>query len=78
MRFDDRDPERWTTDWFATVASGEEPMSQRRREVVERRAGSLDRIIGIARRMGVHLTVFTDDDGSEIVAASRAPVRVLC
>ena len=68
----------WTENWLASVADGTQTMSQRMLSRVEERPGGLDAVCAVARARGVHLAVFIDDHGVELVAASRHPIRVLC
>ena len=68
----------WTDGWLAAVASGEVTMSQRTMARVAARPGGVEAVCTAARARGVHLAVFTDDRGVELVAASRHPIRVLC
>lgn len=70
--------DEWTNTWLAAVAEGELTMSQRTLERVTARPGGVDAVCAAARERGVHLAVFTDDRGVELVAASRHPIRVLC
>lgn len=68
----------WAERWLDAVASGEATMSQRRLSSVETRGGGLDSVASLARARGVHLVVLTDDQGNELVAASKHPFRVVC
>lgn len=68
----------WAIAWLAAVADGSRTMSQRTLASVEARGGGLAAVTEAARARGVHLAVFVDDDGQELVAASTHPIRVLC
>ena len=73
-----RDVDEWTEQWLAAVARGERTMSQRTLERIEARPGGVAAVCAAARAHGVHLAVFTDERGVELVAASRHLIRVLC
>lgn len=77
-RPDTHEADAWTENWLASVADGTQTMSQRMLTRVEERPGGLKAVCAVAQAKGVHLAVFTDDHGVELVAASRHPIRVLC
>lgn len=64
--------------WLDAVASGARTMSQRRLARLEAVPGGVDAVRRAAEARDVHLAVFIDDHGVELVAASRHPIRVLC
>lgn len=68
----------WAEQWLAGVADGTFQMSQRTLKSVEARGGGLEFVRRAARVMGVHLLLLTDDEGAELVAASRSPFTVIC
>ena len=68
----------WTTAWLAPVADGQATMSQRTLARIAARPGGVEAVCAAAQTLGVHLAVFVDDRGVELVAASRHPIRVLC
>lgn len=70
-------PEAWAVEWLDKVASGQATMSQRKLSTVEARGG-INALKKLARERGVHLLVVVDEDGAEIVAASRHPFRIIC
>lgn len=53
-------------------------MSQRKLDVVKRREGGLATVKTRAKSLGVHLAIFVDDHGDELVVASRHPIKVIC
>lgn len=71
------DDETWAAAWLERVASGAATMSQRKIGSVESHGG-VAAATRVAKRVGVHLAVFVDDTGAELVAASKHPIRVLC
>lgn len=70
--------EAWAGEWLDGVADGSNTMSQRKLSSVERLGGGLDAVRAVAERKGVHLVVLEDDTGTELVAASKRPFRVIC
>ncbi len=52
-------------------------MSQRKFSSVQKRGG-IEAVKVIAEQKGVHLLLVEDDKGSELVAASTKPFRVVC
>ena len=72
----DRGPE-WAEEWLAEVANGTLTMSQRKLTSVVDRGGGIDAVVSVARAKGVHLALFTDDHGQELVVASLHPIRCL-
>ncbi len=69
---------RWAADWLDGVADGSNTMSQRKLTSVEKRGGGLEAVKALARVQGVHLLLFEDDKGNELVAASVKPFEVVC
>ncbi|MCY7379134.1 MAG: hypothetical protein LH467_07305 [Gemmatimonadaceae bacterium] len=43
-----------------------------------RYADGIDAVAVIAKPLGVHLAIFVDDQGQELVVASTHPIRVIC
>ena len=70
--------EPWATAWLNTVAGGLNAMSQRKLSSIEKHGGGLNAVKSIAERLGVHLLVIEDDEGNEVVAASKKPFKVIC
>lgn len=70
--------EQWAADWLASVADGSNTMSQRKLTSIEKRGGGLDAVRAVAAAKGVHLVLLTDDQGTELVAASTHPFKVIC
>ena len=68
----------WAERWLAGVADGTFTMSQRRLSAVETLGGGLAAVRRAAEAKGVHLLLLTDDEGVELVAASRSPFTVIC
>lgn len=71
-------PEAWAAEWLDGVADGSKTMSQRKLSAVEAKGGGLAKLRKEAKARGVHLVVLTDDTGSELVAASPHPFKVVC
>ncbi len=67
----------WAVEWLDGVASGASTMSQRKLTTIEKR-GDLESVKKIAEAKGVHLLLLKDDTGTELVAASKEPFRVIC
>ncbi len=70
--------EQWAADWLGTVADGSNPMSRRKLASIEKHGGGLDAVRAVAQARGVHLLLLIDDRGSELVAASLHPFKVVC
>ena len=68
---------QWAIDWLDTVADGSNTMSQRKLSVIEKR-GSLEKVKQLAEERGVHLLQLEDEKGSELIAASVNPFKVIC
>ena len=68
---------KWTTDWLASVASGANTMSARRMTSIEKRGGGLKAVAAEAKKRKVHLVLFEDDEGREVVAASNTRFKVI-
>ena len=64
--------------WLDDVARGDRAMSQRQLARLEQVPGGIEAVKTAAEARGVHLAVFVDDAGVELVAASVHPIRVLC
>ncbi len=60
-----------------SVANGSNTMSARQVLSIEKRGGGLKRIAAAAKKRKVHLVLFEDDKGREVVAASTKPFKVL-
>jgi hypothetical protein len=67
----------WAERWLDQVADGTLTMSQRTLASIENKAG-LKAVQKLARERGVHLVLLTDDKGTQLVAASTKPFKVLC
>jgi phosphoserine aminotransferase len=63
--------------WIDIVATGASTMSQRNFRWVEANGG-VEKLIDAAERRGVHLVRLTDDEGRELVAASKHAFVTLC
>jgi hypothetical protein len=61
-----------------SVASGVSTMSQRKIGSIEKRGGGLKAVRDLAKERGVHLVRLTDDQGNDLVAASKHPFKVIC
>lgn len=70
--------ETWAARWLDSVASGASAMSQRKLESLMSKGGGINSVLKVARKRGVHLVVLTDDNGDQLVAASRHPFKILC
>lgn len=70
-------PEKWTADWIASVADGSNTMSARRLTSIEKRGGGLKAVAAAAKSKKVHLVMFEDDEGREVVAASSKRFQVI-
>lgn len=68
----------WTEKWLEAVADGSATMSQRKLSSIEKRGGGLKAVRALARKKGVHLVLLEDDTGTELVAASVKPFKVVC
>ena len=62
---------------WMTAATKDGAMPQRKASAVEERGGGLEAAAKAARAAGVHLVLLTDDKGSELVAVSRHPFKIL-
>lgn len=69
---------RWADAWLAAVADGSLTMSQRKLSSIEERPGGIETVRAVAEQRGIHLAVFVDDRGQELVVASTHPIRVIC
>ena len=69
---------QWATAWLNTAAGGLSTMSQRRLSSIKKHAGGLKTVKSVAEELGVHLLLVEDDEGNEIVAASKKPFKVIC
>ena len=70
-------PEKWTTDWISSVASGSNTMSARKLSSIEKRGGGLKAVVSEAKKQKVHLVLLEDDAGCQVVAASTKPFKVV-
>jgi len=52
-------------------------MSARRLSSIEKRGGGLKAVAAAARKGKVHLVLFEDDEGHQVVAASNKPFKVV-
>ena len=68
----------WVAEWLDGVADGSKTMSQRKLSVVEAKGGGMAALRKEAKARRVHLVVLTDDQGNELVAASKHPFKVIC
>ena len=73
-----KEQEEWAEKWLRTVVSGENSMSQRKLTSIEKYGGSLSVIEKVARQMDVHLLLVEDEEGTQVVAASAKPFKVIC
>ncbi len=71
------DTEQWLTTWLESVADGSSTMSQRTLASIEKHGG-LGAAVVAALEKKVHLLLVEDDEGREIVAASKKPFKVIC
>ncbi len=67
----------WITAWLDSVADGSSTMSQRTLSSIEKHGG-LGATIVTAMEKGVHLLLIEDEEGRELVAASKKPFKVIC
>jgi len=70
-------PQQWRDDWIVSVANGSNTMSARRLSSIEKRGGGLKAVAAAARKGKVHLVLFEDDEGHQVVAASNKPFKVV-
>lgn len=68
---------RWAIAWLDSVARGNSKMSQRKLTALKTRGGGISAVRKLAKTRGVHLVALTDDQGTEIVAASMHPFKIL-
>jgi hypothetical protein len=68
----------WVTEWLKGVADESKTMSQRKLSSVERHGGGMKAASKIAKSKGVHLLLLKDEKGTELVAASKTPFKVIC
>jgi hypothetical protein len=69
--------EPWISDWLDAVAAGSSTMSQRSLSSIEKHGG-LGAVTVAAVERKVHLLLVEDEDGREIIAASKKPLKVIC
>jgi len=69
--------QEWAEQWLESVASGSSTMSQRKLSSIEKRAGGIDLVKQVARKLRVHLVQLTDDKGNVLVAASKHEFKVI-
>jgi hypothetical protein len=67
----------WITDWLDAVADGSSTLSQRSLASIEKHGG-LGAVTVAALDRKVHLLLVEDEDGREIIAASKKPFKVIC
>ena len=72
---DSSDDERWMARWLDAVT--DQSMTQRRLSSIEAHGG-LPLLTRAATARGVHLVQAVDNEGHELVAASRHPFKVIC
>ena len=77
MSTDENAFQQWLTTWLGAVESGAATMSQRKLSSIQQR-GDLEEARKMAIARGVHLLLLTDDQGNELVAASKHPFHVIC
>ena len=65
-------------EWLTGVADGSKGTSQRRLRLIEKRAGGLTTVKAVAQTVGVHLLLLENEQGVEIVAASKKPFKIIC
>ena len=70
--------DKWTDGWLDSVADGSSTMSQRKLSSIEQRGGGMKAVKAHAKKKGVHLLLLRDDKGTELVAASTKPFKVIC
>jgi hypothetical protein len=68
---------QWITTWLDAVADGSNTMSQRTLSSIEKHGG-LETVKAVAVEKDVHLLLIVDDEGRELVAASKKPFKVIC
>lgn len=64
-------------EWMGSVADGSNSMSGRRLSSIEKRGGGIKAVTAAAKKRKVHLVLFEDDQGNEVVAASVKPFKVI-
>ena len=69
--------ESWITAWLDSVADGSSTMSQRSLSSIEKHGG-LGAVTVAALKRQVHLLLVEDEEGREIIAASKKPFKVIC
>lgn len=67
----------WVTKWLI-AGTGKSSMSQRKVTSIQRCGGGLSLAKRLAKKHQVHLLRLTDDEGNDVVAASKSPFQVLC
>ena len=70
--------DKWTDGWLDSVADASNTMSQRKLSSIEQRGGGMQAVKSHAKKKGVHLLLLEDDKGTELVAASTKPFKVIC
>jgi hypothetical protein len=68
----------WACEWIDSVVDGSNTMSQRKLSSVQKRGASIKSVKAIAKKKGVHLLLIEDEKGSQLIAASTKPFKVLC
>jgi hypothetical protein len=75
---DDDAGKHWAMEWLTGVADGSKRTSQRKLTLIERRGGGLKTIKAVAQALGVHLLLLENEDGVELIAASKKPFKIIC
>ena len=66
----------WLDKWMR-AASRDGAMSQRKASAIKAKGGGMAAAAAAAHAAGIHLVLLTDDQGVEIVAASRRPFKII-
>lgn len=77
-RLESETTSQWATTWLTPVAGGLNTMSQRKLSSIDKHRGGLDIVKSVAEKLGVHLLLVEDNEGNEVVAASKKPFKVIC
>lgn len=75
---DDEAGKHWAMEWLTGVADGSKRTSQRKLMLIERRGGGLKTVKAVAQALGVHLLLLENEDGVELIAASKKPFKIIC
>ena len=68
----------WAMEWLTGVADGSKGMSQRKLKLIVKRGGGLTTVKAVAQTVGVHLLLLENEQGVQIVAASKKPFKIIC